>query len=193
MKLGSWATLVVIGWAANAGADSFKKEDPWLDLSKNDPWLEVPKLAGVRETGSASFMWTSCELLPNTRPRQTRCTTTQTIVLAPPKEAVAEVPEALRDKWSKTCSVTLVPPYEHVFTQVNENSWSSIANGICGTTVMTLWRYQASDSNWNYSQINSVLPNAPRDSLLNCEKRPARTDWIVRDRPTLNVGCEFIQ
>jgi hypothetical protein len=107
--------------------------------------------------------------------------------------AVASLLATAWEKEAKTCRIISGPPHEDVFTQVNEKTWTKTVDGMCGTSVMTLWRHEADDSFWNYSQVRSVMPNAPTDSLLGCDKISTRTDWVFWDRPSMPVACTFFE
>jgi hypothetical protein len=220
-----------------------------------DPWLDLPRVLNARETDGKSYMWVTCEAIPNARPRQARCTFSQFIITKPraslppadreilermaktgqwtaeatkacgsdamsgkspdpanlPKtpelrqvfiaireachkkdaEGLARLLFAQAEKEAKTCSVTFSSDVE-VFVQRNSDTWSTTQTGPCGTTVMTLWRMSSAMSLWSYSQARSISPNAPTDNLLGCDKLSTRTDWQWWDRPTLPIGCEFI-
>jgi hypothetical protein len=107
-------------------------------------------------------------------------------------KAIAALIASAAAKDAKTCTLSFFSS-EEVFTQTNEKTWTKTVTAICGTSVATLWRQDVNDLFWNYSQVMSVMPNAPTDTLLSCDKLDTRTDWLFWDRPLLPIGCEFLQ
>lgn len=99
----------------------------------------------------------------------------------------------------QSCELTQTPIETVVFTQVNENTWSSTSDprlSNCGiTTVRTLWRADSGvTAPWSFTQTRTVPPNAPKSDnpFVDCSGFTTSTsEWVFFDHDPIPLGCTF--
>jgi hypothetical protein len=71
---------------------------------RSDPKLDLPRVWAAREPSAASWLWVVCTPLPDTKPRQARCSVTQANVRKrTPNQATAKLAESVGNalRWTK--------------------------------------------------------------------------------------------
>ena len=91
-KFALFAALATCAWSGVAQAES-----------KKDPRKDVPNVQGARETNAKSFMWVTCQPIPNSSPRQARCTFSQWL-LNPKKSTMSDNEKSFFTEMQRTGS-----------------------------------------------------------------------------------------